>query len=209
MNKSTLLLVLLVSMCSLSFAQSDTAAVVKKDSAAYKDSIRAEKLFSKAIYPLIKNSKWSGVLPVEGIDEKPVPGMKYKLLVEITGFKKDSAAVKEVAGELAEVGRIMNLHIAAGVPKENLEVVVVAHGPVLNAFLTNKEYNKKFHIDNPNVNILDQFTASHVKFIACGQAMHFFEVPKEAMLPLVKVTFSAKVALATYRLKGFASFYGE
>src|SRR5690349_14335407 len=61
----------------------DTAAI-KKDSTEYKDSVRLDKLFQTAEQPIIKNSKWSGVIPVVDIDERPDPKMKYKLLVEIT-----------------------------------------------------------------------------------------------------------------------------
>jgi len=193
---------------SVTKVKTDTIAKVKFDSVAYKDSVRIDKLFSTASYPLIKRSKWSGVLAVDGITEKPDPSMKYKLLVEITGFKTDSAATHQIADELAEVGRIMNLHVAAGVPKERLEVIVVAHGPILNALLTDEEYKKKYHIANPNQDILQQLQDNNVKIIACGQALHFFEIPASHLVPQIKISISAKVALSTYRNKGFASFTG-
>lgn len=185
--------------------EKDTADI-KKDSTEYKDSVRIDKLFQTAEQPIIKNSKWSGVIPVTGIDEKPDPKMKYKLLVEITWWEKDSAKLREISGSLAEVGRIINLHAAAGIDKKNIETVVVAHGGILNAFLTNEKYQKKFHTDNPNLDIIKQLEKDNVKIIACGQAMHFINIPKEDLLPVVKVAISAKVALSTYISKGYVLY---
>lgn len=211
MRGTTLLIIVFSIMTAFAQAQSakDSLPKPKIDSVAYKDSIRIDKLFSTASYPLIKNSKWSGVLPVEGITEQPDASIKYKLLVEITGFKGDSAASYNVADELAEVGRIINLHIAAGIPKERLEVVVVAHGPILNALLKEEEYKKKYHTSNPNMDILKQLQDNHVKLIACGQALHFFDIPRTSLVPMVQISISAKVAMSTYRLRGFVPFSGS
>lgn len=191
---------------SLQSVKKDSTLV--KDSAAYKDSIRFEKLLEKADYPVIKNSKYSAALPVSGINEKPDPKMKYKILVEVTGWEKDSASLRKVNGSLAEAGRILNLHIEAGIDKKNVEMIIVAHAGVLNALLTNEKYKKKFHTDNPNLDIIKQFQDNNVKIIACGQAMHFVDIPKEDLLPVVKIALSAKVVLSTYLLKGFVLFYG-
>ena len=62
--------ILLICLSLLSFAQSsqnDSA-----NAAHIKDSLRMAKYFSLATYPLIKNSKWSGVIPVKDIDEKEI-----------------------------------------------------------------------------------------------------------------------------------------
>lgn len=180
--------------------------IALKDSTDYKDSVRIDKLMQTAERPIIKNSKWSGAIPVSGIDEKPDPKMKYKLLIEITWWEKDSAKLREISSSLAEVGRIINLHAAAGIDKKNIETVVVAHAGVLNAFLTNEKYQKKFHTDNPNLDIIKQLEKNNVKIIACGQAMHFANIPKEDLLPVVKVAISAKVALSTYISKGYVLY---
>lgn len=191
---------------SLQSLKNDSTVI--KDSLAYKDSIRLEKLLEKADYPVIKRSKYSAALAVSNIDEKPDPKMKYKLLVEITGWEKDSASVRKVSGSLAEAGRILNLHIEAEIDKKNIEMVIVAHAGALNALLTNEKYKKKFHTDNPNLDIIKQFQDNNIKIIACGQAMHFVDISKEDLLPVVKVALSAKIVLSTYLSKGFILFNG-
>lgn len=158
---------------------------------------------SKATYPLIKSSKWSGVIPVPDINEKPDINQQYKLLMEVTTGIKDSIEAKDINAALAEVGRLINIHIAAGIPKKNLDVIVVAHGGILKSFYNNAVYKEKYHVDNPNIKLFDELQAVGVKFIACGQAMYFFKVNKEEMLPWMRVALSAQTVMTNYQLKGY------
>jgi len=170
------------------------------------DSVRIAELFSKASYPLIKTSKYSGVLPVSGVTEKPDPTMQYKLLLEDVVPIKDSAAAKEISEGLAEIGRIINLHIASGIPKNNLRVVAIVHGAALYALYTNERYKNKYGVDNPNIVLINELMKNGVKFIACGQAMNFFDVKKEELLPGIGITLTAQTVLSSYQLKGYVLY---
>lgn len=192
-------------LCTSAFLFSNAQS---KDSLtpAQKDSIKMEKLFSKASYPLIKTSKWTGVLPMENVNEKPDPNIQYKLLMEEVIPIKDSAAAKDFSEGLSEVGRIINLHIASGIPKNKLSVVVVVHGPALYALYTNEQYHKKWGIDNPNIPLISELMKNGVKFIACGQAMNFLGVKKEDMVPNIRISLTAQTVLSNYQLKGYVLF---
>jgi intracellular sulfur oxidation DsrE/DsrF family protein len=180
----------------------------KEDSVqkAKKDSIRLANLMSQAIFPLIKNSKNSGVIPVKDLQETPDRTMKFKLLFNFTAWGNDSSAPKKIDWGLAEIGRIINLHVAAGIPKENLDIVLVIHGPSLNTLLTNENYKKKFNVDNPNLDVLKQLIELNAKLIACSQAELYFNIPREEMIPDVKNALSAQVAMSNYQLKGYAPY---
>jgi intracellular sulfur oxidation DsrE/DsrF family protein len=173
---------------------------------AQKDSAKIAMFFARATYPLIKGSKWSGVLPVENITEKPDPAITYKLLMEVVVPIKDSAAAKEVHEGLAEVGRVMNLHIASGIPKNKLNVVVVIHGPALFALYNNASYRKMYGVDNPNISLVNELEKNGVRLIACGQAMNFLDIKKEEMIPGVAVSLTAQTVLSHYQLKGYILF---
>jgi intracellular sulfur oxidation DsrE/DsrF family protein len=196
-------LILVLSFASLG-GNAQTASP-SADSAArvHKDSMRMQLLFSKAAYPLIKSNKWTGVLPVENITEVPDPKMVYKMLMEDVFPVKDSIAAKEANGGLAEIGRIINLHVASGIPKNKLDVVVVVHGPALYALYTNEQYRKKWGIDNPNIPLINELMHNGVRFIACGQAMQFFDVRREEMVPNIKISLTAQTVLSAYQLKGY------
>ena len=171
-----------------------------------KDSLKWDKAKKIAQYPLIKNSEWSLALPVSGVTDSIDPAMKYKLLFAMEVWGRDSASKTKINEGLAEIGRIINLHIAAGVPKENLELAIVIHGAPMNVYLKNEVYQKKFKTNNPNLDILKQFIDIRTNLIACGQAEIYFNMPASDMIPEVKTAYSAKVALSTYQLKGYVLF---
>ncbi len=198
---------------------SDSARNFKKDSTLkallHADSIRIEKefaeqekwdhLFTKLTYPKIKEARFAGVLPMDSLTEVPDPAMDYKLLFELVKANPDSMA-KDVNSSLAEVGRIINLHIASGIPFKKINPVIVVHGPALNALISNEVYQQKFKTANPNLKLLDELRAAGTKFIACGQAMQFFEIPKQSLQPDVKVSLTAQTVLSGYQLKGFVLY---
>ena len=187
-----LLIVSLICFASIAKAQMaatdslhTTDSLAKAKVAAYEDSLD-NALQAKAIYPLIKTSKWSGVIPVSDIDEKPDVARRFKILMEITAGIKDTTAAKQINGALAEVGRQINLHLASGIPKKNLDIVVIAHAGVLKSFYTDAVYKENYKVNNPNDSLFTELLGAGVKFIACGQAMNFFEHRKTATIFLGK-----------------------
>ena len=197
------LLLLGLAMSTIVLAQSGDK---KKPAMSKKDSLMLAKFAARGIYPAIKASKFSGVLPVDGITEKPDVNLKYKLVIGLASGTNDAEKIKELNRGLAEAGRFINLHLAAGVPKENLEVVMVIHGKALYTILNNEAFKKQFKTDNPNAGIVKELEDAGVQFIACGQAMQFLEVKKEELRPEVKIALSARTAISTYQLKGYALY---
>ncbi len=197
---------LLLFSMAISIATSAQSADKKDAPLSKKDSMRLAKLTAHGVYPAVKASKFSGVLPVNGITEKADSTMKYKLVISLTTGTSDADKIKELNRGLAEAGRIVNLHLAAGVQRANLEVVIVTHGKAIYALLNNDAFKKQFKTDNPNNTIIKELEDAGARFVACGQAMQFLEVKNEALLPEVKIALAAKVALSTYQLKGYALF---
>jgi len=163
----------------------------------------------KMKYPLIKSSKWSGVAPVANVDEVPDPNIQYNLLMEIVSGiqnKQDTFNINNINGGFSEIGRSLNLHIASGVPKKNMHIVAVVHAAAIYSLLNNENYKKKYNVDNPNLALLKELQNAGVKFIACGQAMYFFNVEKEQMIPGVKISLTAQTVLSSYQLKNYVHY---
>ena len=170
---------------------------------AYKDSIRFSKLMSIAYYPLINAGPYSGVLPVEGIDEIPDTSKDYKLLFEFTLVDKDTSHEKLNPG-LVEIARILNLHVASGIPVSRIHPVILVHGgSALHSIENNLAIEKKYHKDNPNRKLIRDLMQNGAKFIACGQAMKFWDINKTDLFEGVRVTLSAQTALSNYSEQGF------
>jgi intracellular sulfur oxidation DsrE/DsrF family protein len=153
-------------------------------------------------FPLFHADKFSGVLPVKDPTEIPDPNLQYKLLFEVTVNNPDST-MGSLNEQLFEVARILNLHIASGIPLKNLTAVVVVHGAVLHILTQNDSFRKKYKTDNPNINLIGEMARAGVRFIACGQAMQFFDIPRDSLLPVIKVSLTAQTVLSSYQLKGF------
>lgn len=188
---------------------------IKKDStlkAMYSaDSLKVEQQFqmqtmiakfkSIVTFPVINAGEFSGVLPVKDPNQIPDPKLDYKLLFELVMNKPDS--LSGLNADLVEISRIINLHVASGIPVKKIFPVIVVHGPALNDFANNTFYNEKFKMDNPNIKLIGELEALGARFIACGQAMQIFGVPKEALLPLFKVSLTAQTVLSSYQLQGY------
>ncbi|HLK27371.1 MAG TPA: DsrE family protein [Puia sp.] len=185
-----------------------SATAQKQDNAAKAkaDSLKWARLEAKMVYPLFNTGKFSGVIPVNDPTEIPDPNMNYKLLFELLIINKDSAAT-EINHGITEICRIINLHVASGIPVSNINPVIVVHGPALFAFYNNDRYKKKYKTDNPNISIIEEMIKkTGTKFIACGQAMGFREVSKEEMIPQMKISLTAQTVLSGYQLKGYKLF---
>jgi intracellular sulfur oxidation DsrE/DsrF family protein len=185
----------------------DSIALFKKDSAAtaLKDSVRWAGLDSIAFSPLIQGGKYSKVFPVKGIDEIPDPKRVYKLLFELTTHKKDTSN-KELNEGLVEIARVINLHIAAGIPLTQIDPVVVAHGGALYDLLTDTAFKLKNKKINPNTQLIAELMKNKVRFIACGQALLFLDIKKEELHPEIKVALTARVAISDYLNRGYAKY---
>lgn len=206
------------------FRKSKSDSLSYEDAASLLDNLSAYLLFKK-IYPLmspltqdkkyvqmfpaIKGYKWAGVVPVQDIDDKLDPTMQYKLLMELAGFApkgQEATAPKEINGGIGEVARKINLHVADGVPKEKMDVVIIVHAGALFALLNNEKYKQKYQADNPNIALIKELQDFGAKFIVCGQAMTFLRLEKEDLLPGIKEAISAQTVLSMYELKGY-KFY--
>ena len=176
--------------------------------AAKKDSMILAKFKTKgASYPVVKESKLSGAMPIANVTDKPVPGMKYKLLFDFVTPTNDPKNKTQVMNRgLAEIGRVINLHIAAGVDPKDLDIVIVTHGKALYSLYNNEAFKRELKTDNPNIAILDEIKNAGATIVACGQALEFLDIKQENLLPSVKIALSAKNALSTYLLKGYVRF---
>ena len=163
---------------------------------------KEDKLNARNVYPVLKGSKNSGIIPVQDPTEIPDPNIDYKILFELTGNNPDST-IKDINYGLDEIARVINLHVASGVPVKRIMPVIVIHAGGVNAVKNNDAFRKKYKIDNPNIKLIDDLKKLGARFIVCGQAMAFLEIKKEELLPDIKISLTAQTVLTHYQLKGY------
>jgi intracellular sulfur oxidation DsrE/DsrF family protein len=162
----------------------------------------------KMMYPLIK-STYTGVVVVTGIDEKPDPNLDYKIIADLTAFPESDKNKGKVDSTgmnwgLAEIGRLYNLHLAAGIPQNKIHFVVAVHANAMESFFNNEAYQKKYKMDNPNLARVEELSNAGVKFLLCGQSLTWWGFRKDMLLPQVKLTLTAQTTLSSYQMQGYA-----
>lgn len=156
-------------------------------------------------YPLIKGSKWTGVIPVKNISDKP-ENKECKLLFDFTANGLNAEKDNKPNEGLEEICRNLNLHVAAGIKKENLKAVVVVHSAASLSVLNNESYNKRFLKNNPNEILIHQLQKAGVKFVICGQTINLRGIHYTELFKAVDISVAAKVALSKYQAKEYVLF---
>ena len=95
------------------------------------------------VFPAVKN--YGGIFEIPYAVEKPDPNMKYNIVVEV---ERENDKPDSLNWALNNVARLVNLHVMGGVPKENLDVVIVLHGGSTYNVMQNDVYKKKYGTDN-------------------------------------------------------------
>jgi intracellular sulfur oxidation DsrE/DsrF family protein len=148
--------------------------------------------------PLNKN--FGAVYPVSFAVEKPDPGLKYKILVDVNTASDKPEMINE---NLEVVAKILNLHILGGVPEKNLHVVLVVHGAAAFNLMNNFAYQHKYSVDNPNLPLLAELGRAGVKIFICGQTILKRNIDYQQLAPEVTVALSAITTITNYTIKGF------
>ncbi|EAZ81451.2 DsrE family protein [Algoriphagus machipongonensis] len=159
--------------------------------------------------PIIRHP-YAAVDNIEHIDVMPDPSLEYNIVIDYTSFVKPEGVEghtheidpKSLNFGLAEIGRLMNLHAGAGIPKENINIVVAVHGMASESFLNNEAYLEEHKTDNPNIALLEELNDAGVKFLMCGQSLG--STKKSELLPFANITFTAQTTLSEYQSKGYA-----
>ena len=137
---------------------------------------------------------------VEDRDVPLVEGHQYQVVFELTKYSTDMTAINR---DLDRVARFLNLHAGQGVPRENMDVVVVVHGATLISLLNDKAYEEKFGHKNPSLDLINQLAAAGVEIFACGQSLGFRGWRTNEMASPVKVALSAMTMVNAYQAKGY------
>ncbi|MBP6239145.1 MAG: DsrE family protein [Saprospiraceae bacterium] len=167
---------------------------------------RFAKLEPKMIFPMIKGSKMTGVVPVDFITNAPDMEEEMKLVFDFTQSTANNAQGSHVNEGLEEVIRILNLHLASGFKRENLKAVVVFHSASILSIMNDEYYRKTYKTNNPNVDLLNQLLKNNIEMVVCGQSILLRELSADNFLPNIQFALSAKTTLSKYQNKGYILF---
>jgi len=148
--------------------------------------------------------KKAGAAPAVAKPEFAAPkNLDYKVAWDITEGPKDPADAVEGYKVPANFFLMTD---AEGVSRKNVQLAIIVHGTATQSLLTNEAYKAATGKDNPNVALLTALHDSGVQVIVCGVALINRKVPRDKLLPFVKVSTSATMARAILHAQGYGTF---
>ena len=127
---------------------------------------------------------------------------EYKATFDIVPGSRDGA----VNAKFDSAARYMNLLVAHGVPRENIALAVVVHGPSVWDVTTDAAYARKFEGQaNPNAAIVATMLAEGVEFYVCGQSALGQGVTNVDLIPGAKMGLSQTVVTTQLHNQGYSN----
>ena len=128
------------------------------------------------------------------------PAAGVKAVFDIAVGSEDPATLNR---RIETVARYLNMHIAAGYPKEAVQAALVLHGSAARDALDNEAFQKRYGVDNPNIALLEALQEAGVEVFLCGQSReHRGFAPDEIAQP-VSVALSAMTVLLAKQHAGY------
>jgi len=105
---------------------------------------------------------------------------------------------------LQTAARFLNMHAAAGVPKEDIHLAVVIHGKGGFDLISDAAWQARGKGEaNPTLPLLEQLLANQVRVILCGQSAAGNGIAKAELAEGVELALSATTAHALLQQQGY------
>lgn len=151
----------------------------------------------EAKHPIIKN--FGGIYEIpDSID--PDEDRIYKIVVDLKTLQRDKSSVNP---GLNNVARMINLHGLGGVDSDSLKVSVVIHGGATDVTLTDEAYRKRYEMDNPNIELLDELTEAGFEVYVCGQSLLARQYAYTEIDGNIRIGLSMLTVYTTHVLDGY------
>jgi len=144
-------------------------------------------------FPLIQG--YGTVKPLPGTSPQPSKYKIYKVVFDMN----EGGDVGKVNSGLEAVAQTVNAFASAGVPKSNLKFVVVIHGDATPIVLADGSYNTRYHIVNPNTDLINKLNAVGVQLLVDGQSLIEHQIEGAEVNSNISETLSAPTTLVIYQ----------
>lgn len=130
-----------------------------------------------------------------------VPGIKlgadtqFKIAFDVAAPAEEGKANRR----LESAARFINMHAAAGVPVENMDLAIVVHGPA--AMDLTKD--ARFGGENATAGLVAALLEAGVSITLCGQTAAYRDIDESDLLPGVALSLSAMTAHAQLQQDGY------
>ncbi|MBO0341100.1 DsrE family protein [Muricauda lutimaris] len=140
------------------------------------------------------------VWAIENPDFKTDTSQEFKVVFDV---KDGPESDTEININLNTVARFLNLHAQNGIPLSQLKVALIVHGTAARNLLSDEAYQKRYQVQNPNLELVEKLLDAEVEVIMCGQSSKTRDLPKEDLIPGVKIALSAMTANIQLQNQGY------
>lgn len=140
--------------------------------------------------------------PIAPVDsDLPLPkGTQMKIAFDVSAKATPGALSRQIE----TAARTLNMHVAAGVPQKDVQIVVIVHGPGAVDLLKPEVFAARNDGKaNGSMDAIRKLIGAGVEFYLCGQTAMGQNITKADLLPGVKMSLSAITAHAVYQQRGY------
>ncbi|SDQ72809.1 DsrE family protein [Flagellimonas zhangzhouensis] len=148
--------------------------------------------------PYIEN--YGAVWEIDNPDFKTDTSQEFKVVFDVKDGPTDD---NELNRNLNTVARFLNMHGQSGIPLAQLKVALIVHGTAARNLLTDEGHQKRYKTNNPNRELVEELLKAGVEVIMCGQSSKTRGLPKEELIPGVKIALSAMTANIQFQNQGY------
>ena len=145
-------------------------------------------------------TEYGKVWPVEGQDYPLKKDLEYKAVFDVMNSPDSHEMVNP---SIETVARYLNMHAQNGISEMNLKAALIIHNKASKDVMNDKAYEERYGTVNPNRKLIEQLIKSGVDVIFCGQSSLSRNIPKENIIPDVKLSLSAMSALIQLQDSGY------
>lgn len=135
---------------------------------------------------------------VEGMEALPEEAA-FKIAYDVSEKAEDGTLNRR----LATPARFYNMHVAAGVPEENISLAIVVHGKAVFDLVDSEALAAREMAPNASQSMVEAMLARGVRFIVCGQSAAAYGVKRGDLIEGVELYLSAMTAHALLQQDGY------
>jgi intracellular sulfur oxidation DsrE/DsrF family protein len=139
--------------------------------------------------------------PVPGVEQLPADS-QFAIAFDVSTPAAEGAPNRG----FDSAARFLNMHVAHGVPQENIRLVVVVHGKASLDLLTETARAANAAAggsENGSAKLVAALLEKDVRFVLCGQSAAVYGIKPEDLIPGVEMALSAMTAHALLQQNGF------
>ncbi|MCT2559279.1 DsrE family protein [Tsuneonella sp. YG55] len=135
---------------------------------------------------------------VEDIGRAPADA-RFAVAFDVPG----AAELGELNPAIERAAKFVNMHVAHGVPEDDIRIAIVIHNVAVFDTLTEDARSAHGLGENASAAMIRAMLGQGVRFIVCGQSAAGLGVRRDELIPGVEIALSAMTAHALLQQHGY------